>query len=701
MKKSVFLAVLASLSLVACTTPSDPTTAPTSNPTTSEPTTQTTTPSTTVPSVSEPTTSAPTASDPTTSIDDPTSDPTTKPDVPSIPELPSEPEAGKTRLYFLAESWWYDSGENGTAIFTDSISYPGEVMYLVEEIGSKAVFAYDVDLNLTTEIGFVAFELGEYLPTNTISILDVVMDSKPISVSDLGNDNLVALNEDEADTTRSLYVFSDVYVPGQGEYVRPDKPIEPDNPTPVEKTRIYFMDRDWWNYDDAKTSFYYWNSSTDSGEYPFPGVTARKLETIETDMDTVVNVYYADINLEAYDSILFNRVAGSNIEGALATNTLKAQTADYKIADMGENNMIVLTHDEFVFNSNVKCETKLAVYEPGKWDYGQFESGPVVIEPLDEVVTVYYSNSAWPSIYIYAWNDATGTSNASWPGELMTKDTETGLWSYQFNTEFDKLIFNNGEADGANQKTDDLFLLGYSNDKPYWNGSAWAPLPGSVPDDSEPITVYYKNNSWSQIYAYTWNDSGYKVAWPGELMTKDPETNIWSYNLTSNYTYIIFNNGSGSQTADISLNGHSEDTPFYDGSRWTAIPGNETPEPEQPEQPEIPVEPSGETFTVTFQNNWLWTDVKIYYWGSETVVDATWPGESMKQVDVGDDSYEYYSFELPTDVKGFIFNGIKNDGSNNRDQSPDITPENPNFFNENGYWCMFWNNKNEVQFNAF
>ena len=352
MKKSIFLAVLASLSLVACTTPSDPTTDPTTNSTISEPTTSVEGPTTvsTQPSVSDPIVTDPTTSidptvpdvteDPTTSVDptvpDVTEDPTT-PEIPNQPEIPEETEAGKIRLYFLAESWWYEMGEYSTAVYTDSILYPGEVMYLVEEIGTKAVFAYDVDLSATTEIGFVAVAKGEYLPTDSVSIIDVIMDTKTISIIDLGNNNLIALNEDEKDTSRSLSVFSDTYVPGQGEYERPEEPIEP--------------------------------------------------------------------------------------------------------------------------------------------------------------------------------------------------------------------------------------------------------------------------------------------------------------------------------TVD--------------------------------------------TFKVTFQNNWLWTDVKIYYWGSKSVTDEIWPGESMPLAEVTDTTYEYYTFELSTDIAGFIINGIKNDGSGYRDQTPDITPDDPNFFNENGYWSMLWADGNKVEFHAF
>ncbi len=75
--------------------------------------------------------------------------------------------------------------------------------------------------------------------------------------------------------------------------------------------------------------------------------------------------------------------------------------------------------------------------------------------------------------------------------------------------------------------------------------------------------------------------------------------------------------------------------------------------------------------TVYFQNNWLWSDVSCHYWGSATEADSTWPGVAMTLLG-NDGSYEIYSASIPADVTGIIINGIKDDGSGNLDQTPDI-----------------------------
>ena len=99
------------------------------------------------------------------------------------------------------------------------------------------------------------------------------------------------------------------------------------------------------------------------------------------------------------------------------------------------------------------------------------------------------------------------------------------------------------------------------------------------------------------------------------------------------------------------------------------------------------------TMTVYFQNNWLWTDVCVYYWGSTTDTNPTWPGVAMTFVE-NDGTYDIYSAEVPKDITGMLFNGIKDDGSGNRDQSPDI--EGTSIVSESVCYYMTWSDGNQV-----
>ena len=95
------------------------------------------------------------------------------------------------------------------------------------------------------------------------------------------------------------------------------------------------------------------------------------------------------------------------------------------------------------------------------------------------------------------------------------------------------------------------------------------------------------------------------------------------------------------------------------------------------------------SMTVYFQNNWNWTDVRAHYWGgSET--SGNWPGKAMTWVE-NDGTYDIYSIVLPSGTTGLIFNGIKDDGSGTRDQSPDITE-----IKSGVCYYMYWDSKNCV-----
>ncbi|MER2080766.1 MAG: starch-binding protein [Ruminococcus sp.] len=96
----------------------------------------------------------------------------------------------------------------------------------------------------------------------------------------------------------------------------------------------------------------------------------------------------------------------------------------------------------------------------GSWsDYGdaptptQGQTTPPV--PGGEVI-VYFKNTAnWSAPRCYMWTDNQG-NNGTWPGVAMT-NLGDGIWMYQTNQSFAKVIFNNGSSGSGNQ-TDDLAL---------------------------------------------------------------------------------------------------------------------------------------------------------------------------------------------------------------------------------------------------
>ena len=92
-----------------------------------------------------------------------------------------------------------------------------------------------------------------------------------------------------------------------------------------------------------------------------------------------------------------------------------------------------------------------------------------------------------------------------------------------------------------------------------------------------------------------------------------------------------------------------------------------------------------DTITLYFRNDWMWTDIRAYYWTGSG--NNSWPGEAMTFVE-NNGTYDIYSIEIPASAIGIIFNGI-NDKSV-RDKSPDITD-----FADGDAFYMHWADENK------
>lgn len=179
----------------------------------------------------------------------------------------------------------------------------------------------------------------------------------------------------------------------------------------------------------------------------------------------------------------------------------------------------------------------------------------------------------------YVWGDT--TSNGSFPGEVMTYDSTTGLFSYTYSTACNKVIFS--YQGNQNQTVDlDVYDLGVYKLEEGRNGT-WAlenieieggtKVDGSgsntgteppteaptTPDDENYTTVYFNNTlGWEHPYAYIWRENGDNdeplSAWPGKPMTHISGS-VYYYTFNAKYDSIIFNDGNSEggavKTGDI------------------------------------------------------------------------------------------------------------------------------------------------------
>lgn len=167
----------------------------------------------------------------------------------------------------------------------------------------------------------------------------------------------------------------------------------------------------------------------------------------------------------------------------------------------------------------------------------------------------------------------------------------------------------------------------------------------------ESNTIYFKNTgNWSNVMAYYWSEDDTKMTtWPGEAMTSVGD-NVYSIDLPSDATYIIFNSNGGAQTDDIKLQGFGK---IYENGSWSDYSGS----PVQPTSPETPTNPdSGDNYTITFTNNRNWGNVNCYYWSEADTTMTAWPGTQMTYSTTNDFGEKIYTIEIPSSVDHIIFN---------------------------------------------
>ncbi len=179
---------------------------------------------------------------------------------------------------------------------------------------------------------------------------------------------------------------------------------------------------------------------------------------------------------------------------------------------------------------------------------------PTIVDPTPDVpvtgdiMTIYYYNlKGWSNVNAYAWN---ANGNNSWPGEKMTAvEDHDGWYSIEISTSYTSIIFNAGQ--GLEQSAD----IAIDADKHYFNGYEWT--DGYNLYTKTTRTVYFKNTSnWNTVNAYAWqsnNTTNTNKSWPGVEMTAvDGHDGWYMLEISVDYDMIIFNNGSGTQTPDIS-----------------------------------------------------------------------------------------------------------------------------------------------------
>ncbi len=191
----------------------------------------------------------------------------------------------------------------------------------------------------------------------------------------------------------------------------------------------------------------------------------------------------------------------------------------------------------------------------------------------DASITVYVSAAEPPTLYAWGKNSAGASVEpcGAWPGKLLTDkcEAEGREWYSHTFTDMDavNIIFSHNGA-----QTPDI--TGITADAFYDYDGATVAVPsfGSPVEPGETITVYYDNSvtAWQRVLCHHWG-SPLATSWPGETMTFASDgtrdfaagyTQLWMHSIPAASTGVVFNNGAGDQTADIT----PEDGRVYRGT---------------------------------------------------------------------------------------------------------------------------------------
>ena len=158
-------------------------------------------------------------------------------------------------------------------------------------------------------------------------------------------------------------------------------------------------------------------------------------------------------------------------------------------------------------------------------------------------------------------------------------------------------------------------------------------------------TVYFVNAAnWTKVNAYAW-DPVQNANWPGAAATKEAEQiagyDVYSYTAeVGKYKNVIFNNGSGQQTADLQWTAGK----YYVKDGWYTK-----------EEAEAKLAKPVEYESVYFVNVQAWNKVNIYTWTPEV---GGWPGVGMTKEAEQLAGYDVYSYKVEkgTSFGGMLFN---------------------------------------------
>ena len=272
--------------------------------------------------------------------------------------------------------------------------------------------------------------------------------------------------------------------------------------------------------------------------------------------------YYTAEDAVGSAAMIFSPAGGSfKTPDITVTATLNeaAVSGWYRIGDGARVSVTAGVASTFTIGTDMTFGATCDVSWGAIGEDGTEYTGTVTYRKTDPEAAITVYVKAPTGTNLYAWgNDDTGTIReifGAWPGkplnETVTVDgTEFYYATVDEYTSFN-IIFNRNGA-----QTPDI--KGIDADVYYeYDGANTAKPFGSVPDPmpTTGVNIYYDNSqtAWSAVNIHYWGAES--TNWPGTAMTRDTThsdyPSLYHYVVPSGTTGIVFNNGAGDQTNDV------------------------------------------------------------------------------------------------------------------------------------------------------
>ncbi|MBQ3215551.1 MAG: starch-binding protein, partial [Oscillospiraceae bacterium] len=290
--------------------------------------------------------------------------------------------------------------------------------------------------------------------------------------------------------------------------------------------------------------------------------------------------------------------------------------------------------------------------------------------------TIYFKNTdSWSTPYIYGWHEAAGTTTSEWPGTAMTK-VSGNIYKATVSANTANVIFNNGSGSQTKDLTPSADGDTYDNATGFWtfqdevfyadNYYLFGNINGADYNGTEYIfkdgklTVQFNEDS----YVFVLDSNGieyFTEGWQGEVtsVTMYPGAQVTSHNR-------LLVPGGKTVTLTCTPNADGSITLSYEEGGDLGGGGN-----------------SGSTTTQTIYfdaTGTNWSKVNVYAWTGNTPYTGVWPGSAMTKV-----SGNIYSFQVPTDATGIIFN----DGTSKTSDLTIPTDGKNQYTNSTGAWSVY------------